>query len=116
MAYAYGNLALMAVTRNQLDQAVSWAQKGVQVAPSSPEMQDTLGWVYQARGDMVSAKAALQKAVRAQPRNPEFLYHMGVVFAKSGQKKEAADVLKQALALSQNFPSAGEARKLLASL
>ena len=114
---AYNNLAwLAAERRTRLDDALTWAKKAVELGPKVPQFQDTLGWVYRARGELDKAIPLLQKAAALKPQNAEILYHLGVVYAETGQAKEAAATLRKALALKDGFGGADDARRRLAEL
>lgn len=114
---AYNNLAFMAAVRKEhLDQALVWARKAVELAPKVTTLQDTLGWVYRARGELGPAAQALEKAVADNPGKASFRYHLGVVYAEQGKKKEAVAALQKALELDKNFYNAADARKRLQQL
>ena len=113
----YNNLAWLTAGREaDLDKALSWANKAVELAPKTVSYQDTLGWVYRARGELDKAIPLLQKAAALKPQNAEILYHLGVVYAETGQAKEAAATLRKALALTDGFGGADDARRRLAEL
>ena len=114
---AYNNLAWAAAERRtRLDDALVWAKKAVELAPAAPEFQDTLGWVYRARGELDKATSALQKAASAKPELAEVIYHLGVVYAENGKTNDAEATLRKALALKKDFAGADDARKRLNSL
>lgn len=79
-------------------------------------IQDTLGWVHRARGELGPAAQAIEKAVAANPKKAGFRYHLGVVYAEQGKKKEAVAALQKALELDQNFNHAADARQRLQQL
>ncbi|MGH9374651.1 MAG: tetratricopeptide repeat protein [Terriglobia bacterium] len=117
MAVAYNNLAFLAVEQKvDADQALSWAQKAAQLAPKSPQVLDTLGWVYHSRNETSQALAALKQASALAPRDPQILYHLGVVYTSAQQSQQAAAAFNKALALKINFPEMGDARSRLAAL
>ncbi len=65
---AYNNLAFMSAERKvKLDQALTWAQKAVEIAPNSGNTRDTLGWVFRARGELDKAAKSLETAARLSP-------------------------------------------------
>ena len=83
---------------------------------SSPEIQDTYGWVQFLNGDPEAALRSLAPAADALPNNALVRYHAGRVYAELGQTAEARAHLEAALALDANFPKADSARDALASL
>ena len=116
-AIAYNNLAwLSAERRTRLDQALVWAKKAVDLVPNAPTFQDTLGWVYRAKGQLGDAVSVLKKAAALKPQNPEILYHLGVVYSEAGRNKDAALAFSEALTLDPAFSGAEDARRRLAAL
>lgn len=116
-AMAYNNLAWLAAERKaDLDHALAWATKAVALLPRDATCEDTLGWVYRARGEHDKAAVALRKASALEPQNPEVLYHLGVVDAEEGQTREARESLTKALATNRDFDGSSDAKARLASL
>src|ERR1039458_5181942 len=74
-----------------LDGALAWAKKAVELAPKIATFLDTLGWVYQTRGQYNLATVELKKALTLAPNDPEILYHLGVVYSKTKQPAAARD-------------------------
>jgi tetratricopeptide (TPR) repeat protein len=114
---AYNNLAFMAAERKtRLDDALTWANKAIEISPKTTTLYDTLGWVYRARGELDLAVKALERAIADSPQQPNFRYHLGVVYAEQGKKKEAIAALQKALELDKNFRYAADARARLKEL
>jgi tetratricopeptide (TPR) repeat protein len=117
LALAYNLLAWIAAeSRTDLDKALDWAKRAVELDPVEPGFQDTLGWVHRARGELGPAIAALAKAAATNPPRAVFHYHLGVASAEAGRFGEATAALKRALAIDANFSDAADARKRLATL
>lgn len=117
MFAAYNNLAYMAAVRKEkLDDALTWAKKAIELAPKMTTLQDTLGWVHYARGELVPAAQALEKAVAGNPKKASFHYHLGVVYQEQGKKKEAIAALRKALELDREFSQAADIQKRLHAL
>jgi tetratricopeptide (TPR) repeat protein len=117
LAVGYNNLAWLAAgSKTNLDQALAWAQKAVELDPRSPEFQDTLGWVYRARGERQKAIDVLQKASAAAPRAGEVYYHLGVVYAEMGQAQQARQALNKAVTLGKDFEGSDDAKARLTAL
>jgi Tfp pilus assembly protein PilF len=111
------NLAwILADGGGDLNQALSLAQIARQKMPDSPNINDTLGWVYYKRNDQLLAISSFKKAIVIDPNNPIFHYHLGLAYAKSGEKANAIYSLNKALSLKANFAGAEDARKTLAGL
>ena len=97
-----------------LDLALPLAEKAREMNPDSPEILDTLGWIYYKRGLFDNAVALLKdSSAKLKNRDPVVLYHLSMAYHRSGRKVEARDTLNKALALNANFPGADEARKIL---
>jgi tetratricopeptide (TPR) repeat protein len=97
-----------------LDLALPLAQKAREMNPDSPQILDTLGWIYYKRGLFDNAVALLKdSSEKLKNGEPNVLYHLGMAYHRSGRKAEARDALNKALALNKNFPGADEARKIL---
>lgn len=117
MFAAYNNLAWMAAERKEnLQNALGWAEKAVEIAPEAGDSLDTLGWVHRARGELDQAAAALEKAVAKQPQRVSFVYHLGVVYSEKGERKEAVAAFRKTLAIAKNSPDAEDARRQLEKL
>lgn len=114
---AYNNLAFQAAQqRTKLNDALIWAKKAVELQPQVAQFQDTLGWVFRARGELDQASTTLEKAAALDPKDPTTYYHLGVVYSEKRKGREAVVALNRALAINAAFPEAGDARKLLAQL
>jgi tetratricopeptide (TPR) repeat protein len=92
----------------KLDEALSFAQKAVQGAPTG-QFLDTLGWVYHAKRNNQQAVITLKKAIAASPQDPEIHYHLAVAYEASGSLVEALDEMNKSLALHKDFPEAADA-------
>jgi tetratricopeptide (TPR) repeat protein len=94
------NLAwLLSEVRKKPDEALPLASKAEQLAPMSPEVLDTLGWVYYRRGAFPDAEKALLRAVERAPNNGTIRYHLGMTYARLGKKQDAVSALRRAVQL-----------------
>ena len=114
----HNNLAhIYSEDTEDLDMALSYAQKAIQVAPKHPAVADTLGWIYYKKGDFDAALSNLRIAVDGLPENPIVRYHLGAVLYKKGITDQASAELKKSLSMSSGeFPGIDQARRLLAEL
>ena len=113
--------SVMLQSGGNLDVALSLAQTARRGMPDSPNVADTLGWIYYQKGAYRSAVDLLQEALRLGQEsnstdNPRFHYHLGMAYAKSGQTTLARQQLQQALKLNPSSSDAEDARKQLAEL
>lgn len=104
-----------------LDIALSLAQTARRRMPESPEVADTLGWIYYQKGAYRSAIDSLQAALSlAQTNrsadNPRFHYHLAMAFAKSGDPAKAREQFHKLLKMSPDSDEALDARKQLSLL
>jgi len=111
---AANNLAwLMAESGEDLDEALRLAQSAVAVAPETPQIVDTLGWVYYKRGLSKSAIEQFQKAIEQEPRNGIYYYHLGLAFIQAGDNVRGRTALEQALKYGTNAATAAAIRRSL---
>jgi tetratricopeptide (TPR) repeat protein len=117
---AANNLAWLYAEQNRnIDEAVLLAQAAQKRLPDSPEVNDTIGWVFyrSERPDLLTlAVSYLRDAVEADGDNPVYRYHLGAAYARSGRTPQAREQLERALELNPEFQGAGDTRRLLGSL
>jgi tetratricopeptide (TPR) repeat protein len=114
---AWNNLAWMAAERKKrLDDALAWAKKAVATSPGNVDFQDTLGWVYRARGEADKAASVLTPASKAKPPRAEVFYHLGIVYAELGRGADAVTAFKRALQVDGGFPGAKDANARMEAL
>ena len=114
---AANNLAYQYADRSeQLDVALNLAQSAKAELPDSPEVSDTLGWVYYKKGLPELAIAPLEFSVSKDPKRAEYLLHLGLSYAKAGRPDKARETLQRALSLNPRIDGAAEARNVLSTL
>jgi Tfp pilus assembly protein PilF len=79
-----------------IDEALSFAQKALEIAPQNAAVQDTLGWIYFRKGIYGAATEYLKIAVAAEP-NPRRQLHLALCYMKSGQHRLGHELLQSAL-------------------
>jgi putative PEP-CTERM system TPR-repeat lipoprotein len=92
--------------------ALDFAERAYRLAPTSPIVNDTLGWLLTQKGETERALRYLREAKLRAPHSPEVRYHLAVCLGKSGRNKEAASEVAQALHLSAKFEGIEDARLL----
>jgi Flp pilus assembly protein TadD len=116
-ALASNNLAwLMAEDNENLDGALRLALTARGASPTSPDVSDTLGWIYYKKGMFGNAVEMLKDAVDRRPDAVGFRYHFGLALAKNGDTKLARQTLEAALKLDPKAAEAAEAKGVLAEL
>jgi len=114
---AANNLAwMLAESGENLQAALDLAQKASARMPESPEIADTLGWVYLKKSQPDLAVVAFERAVEREARNPTYLYHLGLAHSGVGNAAAARRALERALGLGQAFTGEEDARRVLAGL
>ncbi len=114
---AANNLAwLYAETGRNLDVALQLAQTAKAGLPDTPEVSDTLGWVYYKKDRYQEAAASFREALARAPDTASYHYHLGLALAKAGDAPGAKAAFEKALAVDPNFPDAAAARKALGTL
>jgi tetratricopeptide (TPR) repeat protein len=95
---ALNNLAFInAETDSNLDQAQSYAERAKQRAPNSPNISDTLGYVYYRKNLNAEALQLFQQVVKQEPANPLFRLHLAMALLKKGDKDAAKEQAEKAL-------------------
>ena len=109
-AVSLNNLAFgMAEHGEDLDQALSYAQRAKQLMSNLPEVSDTLGWIYLKKGLANNAVEIFQTLVASRPNQSTFRYHLGMAYSMKGDKVRALEELKKALSGS---PSDEDRKKI----
>jgi predicted Zn-dependent protease len=94
---ALNNLAwAMAERGNDLDQALTYAQRAVARQPANNDFADTLGYIYIKRNLNQDAIQVLDPIVRRNPNRGAFRYHLGLAHYQSGNIDEARRHLRVA--------------------
>jgi Flp pilus assembly protein TadD len=87
------NLAMIYDARKD-PRALAMAEKAYKVAPKSPSIQDTYGWLLFRNGQASKSVELLRSAYRALPQNAEVQYHLAAALAKTGEKNQALDLIQ----------------------
>jgi Tfp pilus assembly protein PilF len=95
----------------QPDEALKYAQKAKELAPSDPRVADTLGWVLYQKGVYRSAVTQFEAAKSATSSlSDEELgrvqYHLAMAYFKSGNPTQGRQVLATARKLAPALPEA----------
>lgn len=114
---ALNNLAyMMAEAGDDLDQALTLAQRARQKLPQDPDVADTLGWIYIKKNLSDNAVEIFRELVGKQPGNSTFRYHLGMALYQKGDKPSAKRELQAALASKPSQEEAAKIKELLAKL
>jgi tetratricopeptide (TPR) repeat protein len=105
-----------AVEGKDLDIALGMAQKAKSMAPDTPSITDTLGWVQYKRADYAAAVPLLEDCVNKSPDSAEFRFHLGMALLGKGEKVKARENLETALRMNLAADEAQQAQQALAQL
>ena len=114
-AVALNNLA-WAMNRIHDPHAEAMAERAYQVAPNSPQINDTLGWILMREGQGPRALGYLEQATRLDPQDPQLQYHYAYALAKTGRSAQARKILLKILSSPRPFDGRPAAQRLLATL
>ena len=76
-------------TNRNLDEAISYIEKAVELRPNSGFFADSLGWVHYRLGAYDDAVLWLEKAIQLEPRDPVIVEHLGDAYWRVGRQTEA---------------------------
>src|SRR5690606_41146376 len=82
------NLAWL-YSRTGDSRALATAERALELAPESPQVMDTLGWILHERGDDARAVELVGKARELAPDVPEIRYHHAAPLAETGDPRRA---------------------------
>jgi Flp pilus assembly protein TadD len=94
--------------------ALSMVSQAAKLAPRSPQIADTLGWMKLQSQDRQSALPLLQRAHDLDSRNPEIGYHLAVALDANGKRVEAKALLVSVLQANPKFDGVEDAKQLVA--
>ena len=96
--------------------ALEYAERALLLAPNQPAIMDTLAWIQLQQGEPAQALRLLEQANAGAPDHPEIGYHYAVALHRNGRDADAEVVLRRVLENGQDFPSAADAKALLAKI
>lgn len=99
---------------NDLDKAASLAQEARKQNPNSPDVGDTLGWIFYKKHDYARALPLLTDSAEKLPTNPGMQYHFGMTAYMMGDEQQAKAALERAMGLKSDFDGSAEAKRALA--
>jgi tetratricopeptide (TPR) repeat protein len=92
---ALNNIAYHTATQDS-GEALKLAQQAAEIAPDSPVVQDTLGWVYYQKGLYPSAITCFKTALAKDP-TPRRKFHLGIAYLRLGDKDLGQPLVELAL-------------------
>jgi Flp pilus assembly protein TadD len=94
-------------------EALQTAQRAQTLAPQSPQVNDTLGWMLVEQGRPDEGLTYLREAVARNANDATLRYHLGFALHALGRDGEAVEELRAALRLSGDFSDRMNAQALL---
>lgn len=119
---ASNNLAyVMLQSGDNPDLAIPLAETARRGMPDSPQVADTMGWVFYQKGDYKSAIDQFQDALKLAekgkfPDDPTVHFHLGLAYEKTGQPALARQQLRRVLQIDPKNSNAEDVKKLLLQL
>lgn len=111
---ALNNLAsLLTEDPDARPEAIELARRAWRLAPGSPQVADTLGWLYVKTSELERAAGLLSLAARRRPNDATVLYHVAAILHARGRPEKAESYLLKALRLPGSFAEGEAARALL---
>lgn len=110
--YALNNIAYLLTSLNQPDEALGYAQQAKELAPTLPQVDDTLGWVLYHKGIYGEAVSHLESAAK-KSSDASIQYHLGLAYYKTGRGDRGAQMLRAALKAAPDLPEAKLAKQQL---
>jgi putative PEP-CTERM system TPR-repeat lipoprotein len=92
------------------------ARQAFGMAPNSPAIMDTYGFLLYTSNDQQKGSDLIKRAYQATPRDPQVAYHMARVLADAKNVSEAKTILKGLIEAKQTFDGDADARKLYSDL
>jgi predicted Zn-dependent protease len=92
--------------------AIETAELAYSLAPTTPAVADTLGWILLRAGDKARSVSILKTAASAGA-DPEIRYHYGVALAESGDRASARRELEAIVREANGSPAAAKAQEFL---
>jgi tetratricopeptide (TPR) repeat protein len=114
---ALNNLAFIKAEEGQdLDEALTMAQRARQGMPNSPDVMDTLGWIYLKKNLSDDAIRTFKQLLATQPNRASYHYHYGMALLQKGDKPSAKKELETAIRFNPSKDDGDKIRHLLASM
>ncbi len=107
------NLAyLLSEKSDQVDQALSYAQRANELAPNNGVVEDTVGWLMYRKGIYSQALRRFESAVSHDPKSGH-RYHLAMALYQTGDKDKSKKLFEEAYKADPSAPEAQPARELI---
>ncbi len=95
----------------ELDKALVYVQKALELRPDDGFVRDSLGWVLFKLGRLDEALVELEKSLQIEGDDPAINEHLGDVYLQLGKVKKARSAWGRALALQKDDKKKAQLRK-----
>jgi putative PEP-CTERM system TPR-repeat lipoprotein len=89
------NFAYALQGMKQFDRARDMAKKALLMAPNTPSIMDTVGWIEFESGNTAEAFKHLNEALKLAPKANDIILHLAEVQIVIGQKEQAKSLLRK---------------------
>jgi len=114
---ALNNLAyMMAESGQELDQALTYAQRARQRLPENEDIADTLGWIYIKKNLSDEAIQIFRDLLAKRPNHVTWRYHLAMALYQKGDRLQARKELETALKSNPTTEEDGKIRMLLSRI
>jgi len=96
-----------------MKRAQELALKVYEILPKSPDVADTVGWVYLKGGAYVMARPYFDDAINARPKFPIFHYHRGMLYYLEKNNPRARSSFQRAVELGIDLDDPAVDKKLI---
>ncbi len=103
-------------TDRNLDRALLYIEKALELKPENGYIQDSLGWVHFKLGNLERARDELLAAIKLLPDDPYLHDHLGDVYRALGQRKKAIKAYREALKYFEDEDKQAEVEKKIDAL
>lgn len=111
--YEQGNIF---VGRGEIDSALAYFRRSVEILPEYPDAWTNLALAYDHKKMYEEALSAFKKSLDLDPENPYTLYNLGLTLGKLGFLREAAETFRIAIDIKPDFREAIEKLRITESI
>ncbi|MCK5877260.1 MAG: tetratricopeptide repeat protein [Candidatus Marithrix sp.] len=102
----YKKLGATFSKNGQINQAIKYYQRVLELSPNNAEIQNDLGIILGSQLKLESAKSCFQKAIAVKDNFAQAYYNLGIVFNEQKQFVEAINCFQEALSINPNHADA----------
>ena len=103
-------------TDRNLERALLYIERALELKPGNGYIQDSLGWVYFKLGNLERARDELLAAIKLLPDDPYLHDHLGDVYRALGEQRKAIKSYKEALKYFEDEDKKAEVEKKIDAL